>query len=268
MITPILEKLLLTGKAKNKIFHIGFGSFAQLLIPNDCYIVIHKIYWNGWLNQKPENITDINWKQFFAYNEYALKIQSDKESPLYYQFRNEVNFQWFFNGDPANTLKLLNAPINTAQFDDYILMTPKKPIIYDTFITANDYLNFTILRNALTPAAINYGSVTSYANEKNPPSGINGARVLLDMTLTGTGGSSTTINPVNKKCDPVPVLPTDTTENYCQAIDPQTPGDNGSLMSNPIGGIKLKYTEYVTNPLISFEYVIVQKNDAANLSSL
>ena len=93
-ITTILERLLLNGQAKNKIHHIAFGSFSQIQIPPDSFIVIHKIYWNGFINQKPVNVYNQSWKEFFKYNEYQLKVQSDKENPLYYILRNEINFNF------------------------------------------------------------------------------------------------------------------------------------------------------------------------------
>lgn len=265
-ITAILEKLLLNGQAKNKIHHIAFGSFSQIQIPQDTFIVIHKIYWNGWMNQKKENITDMSWKDFFKYNECQLKVQSDKESPLYYILRNEINFNYV--GTPG-ALKLMNAPINDAQYDDFILMTPKKPVIFDTFITADDYLNFTITRNALLPTASNFVPTNQYANEKAPPDGIGGQNVLITVDLVGTQGTITNYNPVSSQDTPTAITPQPrNTENYHQDIDKQAPGDNGSFIDNPVGGIKLKHSEYVTNPLISLEYCIVQKNVRNNLSPL
>lgn len=265
-ITTILEKLLLNGQAKNKIHHIAFGSFSQIQIPQDTFIVIHKIYWNGWFNQKKERITDLTWKEFFKYSECQLKVQSDKESPLYYILRNEINFNYV--GVPG-ALRLLNAPINDVQYDDFILMTPKKPVIFDTFITAYDYLNFTITRNALLPTASNFVPVNQYANEKNVPDGINGQNVVITVDLVGTNGTTTNYNPVSAQDTPTTItLQSRNTENYHQDIDKEAGGDNGSFMDNPIGGIKLKHSEYVTNPLISLEYCLVPKNLKNNLSSL
>ena len=270
MITPILEKWLLTGQAKNKIHWVGYGMFSQIQIPSDSFIVIHKIHWNGWLNQKLDKIVNMNWKQFFNDTEYQLKIQGDKENPIYYIYRNEVNFQYF--GDPAlNPLKMLNELINDAQYDDYILMTPKKPLIIDCFITAYDYLNFTISRNSLHPTAQNFLPVNNYANEVPPPFGIAGPFVLLDCTLTGSNGTQTTINPPGPKASSPPItIQPNNTDNYHQELDPENlgAGDYGSFLTPPIGGIKLKYSDYVTNPLIGFEYCIIQKNKAGDLSPL
>lgn len=270
MITPILEKYLLNGFAKNKIHNISYGMFSQIEIPKDSFIVIHKITWNGWLNQKNENIEKLSWKQFFEFTEYCLKVQSDKESPLYYHMRNEVNFQ-FFGMDPASPLKLLNAQINTAQYDDYILMTPKKPVVFDTWITAYDYLNFTISRNSLTPQGSTFQPVNNYAQEKDPPFGINGQNVLLDLTLVGSNGTQTTYNPpgVLPSHPPIVGLAPDNTPNYMQLLDkPNGGGDNGSFLNNPVGGIQLKYSEQVTNPLISLEYCVIQRHTEGKLSPL
>lgn len=268
-ITTILERLLLNGQAKNKIHHIAFGSFSQIQIPPDSFIVIHKIYWNGWFNQKLKNVYAGSWKEFFKYSEYQLKVQNDKESPMYYILRNEVNFNYF--GDPqTNPLRLMNAVINDAQYDDYILMTPKKPVIFDTFITAYDYLNFTITRNALLPAGSNYLPVNQYANEKPVPDGVSAQDVLISLDLVGTNGTTETYNPVSAKDTPTPPapLPSNTVENYHQSYDKETATDNGSFIDNPVGGFKLKHSEYVTNPLISIEYCLVQKNIKDSLSPL
>lgn len=268
MITPILEKLLLTGKAKNRIHNIAFGMFSQLQVPSDSFIVIHKITWHGFLNQKDKSVYNLTWKQFFSQCEYQMKIQSDKDQPLYYIMRNEINFQYFNYFDPANALKLHNANINDAMYDDYILMTPVKPVILDTWIAAYTSLNFTISRNALKPTASNFAPVNNYANEKPIPNGINGQDVLLDLNLLGTGGTATTNNPPNVKTShpPIAALPTDNTENYFQLLDPPNGlGDSGSFIDNPVGGLKLKNSEYITNPLMSIEYVEIRKNSMGNI---
>ena len=267
MITPELEKMLLNGKAKNKIHWTAFGMFTQIQIPTDSFIVIHKIYWNGFFNSQKENIFNQSWKQFFQYNEYQVKIQSDKESPMYYQFRNEINFNYF--GDPAtNPLRLLNANISDAQYDDYILMMPKKQQQIDTFITAYDYLNFTISRNDLLPSAVNFGLVNAKANEKQTPFGVDGQLVLLQLTMTGTGGTTETINPPSPLVTNAP-LNSDNVTNYAQILDkPNGAGDNGSFLTNPLATFRLKYSDYVTNPLMGIEYCIIQKNEAGKLSSL
>lgn len=267
MIGTVLEKLILSGYAKNKIDWIGFGMFHQIQIPTDSFIVIHKIHWNGFFNQKHERITDETWKDFFRFCEYALKIQSDKESPMYYQFRNEVNFNYF--GLPG-ALRLHNAPIDEGQYDDFILMTPKKPVLLDTYITAYDYLNLTISRNSLMPSAVNFGLVNNYANEKNVPDGINGQLVLLELTMTGTSGTVTTQNPPSPVATfPPGIMSPTNTANYHHELDkPNGAGDNGSFLNNPLGGIQLKKSEFVTNPLVGIEYCIVSKHIEGKLSSL
>jgi hypothetical protein len=267
MVNEVLTKLILAGHAKNKIEWIGFGMFHQIQIPTDSFIVIHRIIWNGFLNQKLENVYAETWKDFFRYNEYALKIKSDKESPMYYQFRNEVDFQFF--GAPGS-LQLHNRVINDAQFDDFILMQPKRAEIRDTMITAYDYLNFTISRNSLMPTASNFNPVNNYAEEANVPIGINGQPVLLELTMTGTGGTTTTQNPPSPIATftPPATMSSTNADNYHHELDKPGGGDNGSFLDNPIGGLKLKKQEFVTNPLVGIEYCIIQKNQAGKLSAL
>jgi hypothetical protein len=270
-ITPILEKWLLTGKAKNRIHHMGYGMFSQLQIPKDAYIVIHKIYWTGFINQKFDKITDMTWKDFFRYSEYALKVQSDKEAPMYYQFRNNLKIT-----TTANAPIRLNNLINTVEYDRFILLQCENPIIFDTFITGYDYLNFTLSRNALMPVNVppqQVGQVNATANEKNAPFGINQQPVLLSLTLQGdtTGIFSTieTINPPSPLVTPLP-MPQDNVANYMQLLDPPNAlnGNNGSFLKAPLtAGENLAKSEYVTQPLISFEYCIIQK-DSGDLSPL
>lgn len=268
MISPLLEKLLLTGKAKNKIHHLAFGMFSQLVIPKDSFIVIHKIYWHGFLNQKNENIYSMSWKKFLRDNEYQLKIKPDKDQPIYYIMRNEVNFDYFNYFDPAAALKMLNDPITDAIYDDYILMMPKKPVIFDTWVSAYDTINFTISRNSMEPGGVNFAPVNNYANENNNPYGINGQNVLLDVKLIGSNGNTETYNPpgVQPSHPPIalPVAP-DNTTNYFQSYDKPAPPDNGSYINNPLSPGRLKYSDYVTNPLLSFEYVEIHKSSMGNI---
>ena len=271
MITPILEKLLLAGGAKNRIHHIAYGSFAKMEIPKDSFIVIHKIYWNGWMNQKLANITNMTWKDFFRYNEYSLKVQSDKEPALYYQMRNQVDWQYIGAGGGFN----VNDPIVIADYERFILMNPKKPVIFDTWITSYDFLNFTLTRNALMPVSDNFNNVNNYANEKDAPSGVNNIDVLLDILLRGTAGTETNYNPPGVKSSHPPIvapMPQTNTISYHQDYDSNGViiGDNGSFMNNPIGEAvtNLPKSEYVTNPLISLEYVIIPKHVEGKLSVL
>lgn len=267
MITPILEKYLLKGFASNQIHHIAYGSFAQLQIPDNSFVVIHKVYWNGWINQKFSEIDGQSWKDFFRYNEYTMKVQSDKQNSIYYQMRNEVNFQYFGAGGAFN----LNDNISQSDYDKFILMTPKKPIIFDTWISSYKYLNFTITRNALMPDTGNFGIVNNYADENNIPFGVNDNPVLLDINLLGTNGTATNYNPPGVKPSHPPIVatpPITNTNNYHQDYDPRVSPDNGSFIDYAFDGAKLSKSEYVTNPLISLEYCVISKHDEGLLSSL
>lgn len=262
MITPILERLLLTGKAKNRVYNFAWGMFSQLQVPEDSFIVIHKIIWHGFINPKFEDVYSMTWKQFFQFNEYQLKIKADKEQPFYYILRNEINFIRT-NSAPLD----LSSPINSATFDRDILLTPKKPVIIDTWIPSYTFLNFTISRNVLLPSSGNFGLVNQYANEQDNPNGINGQLVVLDLNLQGANGTTTNINPPNVQTThpPIPTVPNDNTENYFQLLDKQSGNDMGSYLNNPLTPNRLKYSEYVCNPLFSFEYVEVRKNSLGNI---
>lgn len=264
MITPLLEKLLLNGKAKNKTFHFAFGSFANLEVPKDSFVVIHTIIWNNFINQKLKDIYSKSWKDFFEYNEYTIKMQGQNTTPLQYVFRNEVDFN--FVGAPGS-LRLMNVNIIDAQYDDFILMQPKRPIVLNTFYTSYEDINFTLTRNALLPTNSNFAPVNNYANERPIPTGVNGQDVLLRLDLGGTNGTSEAYIPPGQKIAPG-ATGNFRSENYLQLYDKETPADFGSFIANPIGGFKLKHSDFVTNPLITFEYCIIQKNDGGLLSSL
>ena len=267
MITPILEKLLLHGHAKNKIAHFGWSSFCQIEIPDQSFIVVHKIYWHPAMNQKLKNITSMTWKQFFQYSEMQLKVESDKESPNFYFLRNEVDINFLFV-DP--TVFSLNAPIDPTYFDNYILMRAKKPLQMDTFIASYDSLKFTLTRSALlNENASTMGVVNTNANEKNPPNGINGVPVLLNVQFNGNA-TITNYQPPNFENTSIPVIATSNSRrDYGMGYDPQTPTDNGSFIGDPYGvDTHLNFSEFVNNPLLSIEYCIVSKDWGAKLSGM
>jgi hypothetical protein len=123
------------------------------------------------------------------------------------------------------------------------------------------------------PSAGNFSLVNQYSLEQVVPNGIFGQLVILDMTLTGTQGTTTTINPPGTKAASPPIIvQPNNTSNYLQLLDPRggPPGneDEGSFLHYPLGGSVLKQSEYVNNPLISFEYCIVKKNTGGILSNL
>lgn len=267
MITPILEKLLLNGKAKNKLLNFGWGSFAKIEVPSDSFIVVHRIFWHPAINQKFQNITDMTWKDFFRFNEFNLKIQNDKESPMNYFLRNEVDFQDFGYVGIG-----LNGNIDPDYYDKFLLMRPKRPVIFDTFVTAYTSLNLTLTRSALLEVITSsFAPVTNYAEEKPSPNGVDGQNILLAVNFTGLQGTQTTYQPPRFPSTNVPLNGTDTESylmNYDTNINPI--GDNGSFLNNPdqsLGG-QLPKSEFATNPLITLEYCVVQKNNGGLLSGL
>ena len=266
MITPILEKLLINGSAKNKTFSMAYGTHAHLDIPENSFIVIHKIIFYPFINPHifdPREETKFpteTWKQFFNSCEYQLKIQSDKENPFFYQFRNGIDITFLKSNFEANL------PMTQDDFNKHTILTPKAPIILDTFVTSYDYFNFTLTRNVLKLTGTNYNSVNEYAVEDIPPTGIATQGVLLYGNLTGTT-TSETYNPATPKEVTGYALPNNNTINYQQLYDPQTPGNYGSFIADPTF-LMLEESDKTTFPLITFEYCQIQLNKAGNLSSL
>jgi hypothetical protein len=270
MITPILEKYLFDGNAKNKIHWFAFSSFTRLNIPDDAFIVIHKIFWTPFLNQKFTDIAGMSWRDFFRYNEYQLNIHSDKDSPFYYIMRHALDFQ-FFASDPTNPIDL-SKPIDIDQYNKYILMQTQRPIIFDCFITSFNYLNFTLTRNSAVSIGVpgpGFQPLNNYANELPPPTGIGGVNVLLEGIFTGN--NTTDYQPPTTKLSGQ-ALASNTNFSYQQHIDGSDAfGNNWSMINNPNDaglGTLLPESEYVTNPLLGFEYCIVQKNIGHKLSVL
>ena len=274
MITPILEKLLFKGAAKNKTFTMAYGTHAHLDIPANSFIVIHKVIFYPFINPKdynpriPEPPGPIatfpveTWKQFANDIEYQLKIESDKENPFFYQFRNGLDLYFLGNTNSVN----LDETIEADFFNKKVLIQPKAPIILDTFITSYDYFNFTLTRNSLKIASTLYAPVNEYANEKNMPTGIANENVLLTADLTGTG-TTETYNPATEKEITGYILPADNTVNYQQLYERQTPGNYSSFIADPTRAF-FPDSDKTTNPLITFEYCVIQLNAAGNLSSL
>jgi hypothetical protein len=266
-ITPILEKLLLQGKAKNKIHHFAFSSFTRLEIPENSFIVIHKIYWNPFINPEAFDITQMTWKEFFQYSEYQLKIQSAKNTPIYYILRNEISFDYFKpNVFPPGLPELnLDELVNIDTLNKFMLLRAKKPVIFDTWISSYDYLNFTLTRNSQVNVGVTVGvgfaPVNNYAEELTPPNGIAGTNVLLEGIFLDV--STTDYQPPTNRLTSLP-LPSNEVESYHQQIVGNTFGDfhNHSMIADPNTAplIQGKNNAYVFNPLISFEYCVIQKN--------
>lgn len=261
MITPQLEKLLLSGKGKYKVYNLGLQEFAQIQIPEDSFIIIHKIIWHGFNNQYLNDLETFTIQDLTRFNEYQLKIKSDKESPLYYIMRNEVEYK-YFGAVPLD----VNRGYNITDFRKYFLMLPTKPVIIDTWIPSYSQINFNISRNRLDFDVTTIGFLNNYANENNIPNGIANEQINLDVALTANG-TTQTINTPSVKTTYPPIgttPPPNNTENYFQLFAPRLGNDNGSFLNDPSSGTPLN-SMYITSPLMTFEYVEINKQSLGNI---
>lgn len=261
MITPTLEKLLLSGKAKYKVYNLGLQEFAQIQIPQDSFIIIHKIIWHGFNNQFLNDLETFTINDLTKYNEYQLKIKSDKESPLYYIMRNEIEYK-YFGSIPLD----VNRSYNISDFRKYFLMLPTKPVIIDTWVTSYSQINFNITRNRLDFDVNTTGFLNNYANENDIPNGISNQQINLDVRISANGTTQTINTPSVKTTYPPlgTTPPNDNTQNYFQLFAPKVLNDNGSFLNDPSTGTPLN-AMFITHPLMTFEYVEINKQSYGNI---
>ena len=93
MITPILEKLILSGKAQFKTFMVGGSAKHILNVSNDRFIIITDIQYFHTFNA-PDNYQVINANKLFQYFRELqisqVKIFSEKSQNVF-SFRNSYN---------------------------------------------------------------------------------------------------------------------------------------------------------------------------------
>lgn len=141
MLTPILEKLILCGKASFNTFVAGASEKSVLFVDNDRFIIITGLTYFPMINGKTTNLTAAEFEAIVQKNT-QLKIFSEKSNNNFI-FRNALNVAEIReSGEPRFTL------------------TPGAPIKLDTFLIHDNSVSFSFsyamdvvdLVRSITPA--------------------------------------------------------------------------------------------------------------------
>lgn len=190
MITPILERLILQGKARYNVHNHNFASYGKLVVPNKNMIVITDIIYYPFVNVNKLSDT---WRDVMAYyNEIQLVLESENNKSVY-NFKNALEVT-VLRDMPAN-------PLNTNFGTGDVFIQPKPPIILNTFLTNLQDIKIRVTRNlsyknGLQPpnGTITTAPVAQNSNEDIYPRGLLG-QVTINSINSGTDNKP---NPASK----------------------------------------------------------------------
>lgn len=217
MLTPVLEKLILQGKASFNTFVIGGGDKYVLNVKKERYIIITDIHYQPSVNVfNPDATNQEAWFRWdditqLLYNNLntQLKVFSTKSNNSFV-FRNNINV----------------TPLKTKSSDDYsldrYLINPSDPIKLDTYLIHESDVSFTMSKagaitineNGNTPAdSIGFPPPFDYGKEGqlgvvkvrlssldaiSPDYGAKQAGDYLDQVTNFPGGNLEFIFPVDQ----------------------------------------------------------------------
>lgn len=172
MITPILERLILRGKAKYRVFNHNFASYGKIIVPKKSMIIITEIIYYPHINL--DNFVTLKDVMTY-YNESQLCLQSE----------SNINFYNFKNAIDVTVLKPtgLIDPINDLPVFEFnnLFIQPKPPIKIDTFLVNTKDITIRITRNlsykygyALPNGAIETAPIPAETGEEPLPRGLMG----------------------------------------------------------------------------------------------
>lgn len=258
MITPKLEEYILSGKAFLKTHTHSLGMYGQIILPLDSYAVITKIIWYPFLdpNSKPEATKRVK-NVLSDFQEYQLAIRSIK-SKNYYVYRNSLDVT-LLQSPPEEPVTMETEWENAKR---YILLQPKAPIIQDVYLVHETKIDIIISRmigQKDTENSFTYGLLNNTANQPNSPQGIGDIPVALGdnvyfwpfqiLDYQPPNVQNTNLNPT-----------TYYSPEYKQMYAYEDGGEQRSELSNWDGTPFVLATRALCTPLVTFEYVVVQKN--------
>lgn len=250
MITPRIEKAILSGWATYQKVNHAFGSFGSVTIPKGHTVIILDVKYNHFWNPlKNESLT---LAEIFKYSEYTLKIDG-KKSLNYLIFKNIMDFKLL---DPTIVIDV-NEPISTYSdnFLKYFFPIHSQPIQQDVFFVCENYINLTVSRNEfINRITTDYTTLNPKANQQNTPQGLGNLNVLKTFkgnSITGTPFNYQPPNRVNAQTLTLAVE-NQTMESYTQPLDVN------SVFGNPENDKNYLYYNY---PLIEIGYIIFNNND-------
>ena len=253
MITPRIEKAILSGWATYQKVNHAFGSFGSVTIPKGHTVIILDVKWNHFFNTfRSRNPLDTTLKDLLKYSEYTLKIDG-KKSCNYLIFKNRMDFKVL---KPDLTISINTSFMDLGESLQFIFPQHPQPIQQDVFFVCENYINLSVTRNEfINDNNSDYTTLNPKANQHATPSGLGNLDVTKNLNSKSISGANKYIyqppNKVNAEPNTVGTEP-QTMQSYTQPLD------KNSGMSKLDANSNLIYFNY---PLIEIGYVIFNNND-------
>ncbi len=145
MITPRLEKAILSGWATYQKYNHAFGSFGSVAIPKGHLAIIVDVKWNHFFNSfqfENEGLTTL--KELLRYSEYTLKLDC-KKSKNYLIFKNQIKFMIT---NPTVSIDLDGTLASQADnIKKFFFPQHPQPIQQDVFFVCEEYILYCVEYN-------------------------------------------------------------------------------------------------------------------------
>lgn len=210
MITPILENMILSGKARYKTFSTGGSGVATIQCPkNSLYIIVVDFIWHPFADLNLE--TEANWDTLTGKQIHTMRMRNGKNTFIY-NFRDSYS-----TGNRAAATGFVPFFPSAKQYNTYIIS--KQDIQIDIFKFAQPKL-----------AAWQYDQVPITTNEPDQPHGYARQTAVRKITT----GSGAIINTIGNFRDPAvtPDNPANRNEFFDDILTPPAGGDDNKL-ANP-----------------------------------
>ena len=216
MITPLLEKLILNGKASFNSFVAGGSQKCILNVPNDHFIIITSIQYASALKATNTLLTRDQINNLHTRYNTQLKIFSRKSLNTFL-FRDSLNIGATVN-DGTGTEKYMITPIGNQKIDTYLVHESE---VSFTFSYAGVLSNITVA--ASKDSTIAYPPPADYGKSGQP--GALNVRLISGIPLSASGNdlqaqggqsSVTGSAAISKEC----IFPVDSNSSYNAINEP------------------------------------------------
>lgn len=252
MITPRIEKAILSGWATYQKVNHAFSSFGGVVIPKGKIAIILDVKWNHFFNPYKREFRSASLQDIYKYSEYQLKIDGNK-STNFLIFKNRIDFKVTDPNLVIDVTKPIGDYIDT--FAKYFFPQHPQPIQQDVFFVCEDYINLTISRNQfINNIATDFAPLNPVSNQKPIPYGIGQQNTLTNQQSESIGGVKWVYSPPNN----ANAAPNSFAGNDLQTQSYTQPYDKESFMQDTKGNENILYFSF---PLVELGIVIMNSND-------
>lgn len=254
MISQLLERAILRGKATYSKYTHAHGMYGNLLIPEGKVVIIVDIKWHQFINPY-KNLGTTTTADFFKFNEYQMKIDGFKS-------KNFLTYRNYFDTTGVTVAQGAipgSDPVSTYIGNAGFNLKPMPPIIQDVYFICEKFIKITISRNAFFNALVStYGNLNPVASQENAPNGVGNVNVLRRLQMASATPNTMFYTPPGNT-DAGLALPAGgrNAESYTQDID----ATNSQIYPPDTGYNATLAQPTLTQPLVEFGIVTINSND-------